>query len=580
MATASALRQGVYDAVYEKKSEPSYISADRSICKQLDELERISSAERDKHLGREYFRDIKEFYQLNDEHRNWPSYRPSVRIPQLQTLVLNEATDITDASIKVYITNEGKRDDAREKYYQANWRQGCYNNRILESVIWAMLTNLGFLQVGFSPNARRGKGMTWLECRDPETVLPDPFCKSDSDWSWVQYYDWMYIDDVRRQWPEQGWRVQGKSYAGTADPYGTVDSQMEYPEASPLSQQGETKSSKIFRDNRVKVRHTYLFDNTRQKVEEYAGMKAISKMLVHPRFEYKYPDGRWLTDCNNVVLADGNNWVPQLPDDERGTFPLIRVAAMPTISNFWGPPPIKLSRSLQELSERLYTQTFENVVRLNNGVIIIKANTGLDPNAIGWMPGEVLVINQGSDPPTVIQPQALPQHMITLPASLLSLQKELQGFSEARQGQNGGGNVSPDLFDATLWQSHYQTRLRGRLLAESLQRLAQIVFYTDARYKNVADRVAAPERGELKQTEWTPIDSESMDKYDAHLDPGSLRVISAGALRSVVSALAKAKMVPTKYVLETLDLPAADELAEENMRELELAALGKLKRPR
>src|SRR5580698_11082824 len=201
MATASALRQGVYDAVSEKKSEPSYISADRSMCKQLDELERISSAERDKHLGREYFRDIKEFYQLNDEHRNWPSYRPSVRIPQLQSLVLNEATDITDASIKVYITNEGKRDDAREKYYQANWRQGCYNNRILESVIWAMLTNLGFLQVGFSPSARRGKGVTWLESRDPETVKPDPFCKSDADWSWVQWDDWMYIDEVRRRWP-------------------------------------------------------------------------------------------------------------------------------------------------------------------------------------------------------------------------------------------------------------------------------------------------------------------------------------------------------------------------------------------
>ena len=71
-----------------------------------------------------------------------------------------------------------------------------------------------------------------------------------------------------------------------------------------------------------------------------------------------------------------------------------------------------------------------------------------------------------------------------------------------------------------------------------------------------------------------------MDEYDAYLDPGSLRVISAGALRSVVSALAKAKMVPTKYVLETLDLPQADQLAEENIRELELQSMAKLKRPR
>ena len=569
-----------YDLITTKKSVPIEESNDRALCMQLDELERISRTERDKHLGRDYFRDIKDFYELDDDDRNWPSYRPSIKIPQLQTLVLNEATDITDASIKVYITKDGKRDEAREKYYQANWRQGCFNNRILESIIWAMLSNLGFLQVGFSPGARRGKGMTWLECRDPETVLPDPFCKTDADWSWVQFYDWMYIDEVQRQYPDRGHLVKGRAYMGTADPYGSADTSLEYPEASPLSQQGSGMPRKIFRDNRVRVRHTFLFDNTRQKVEEYAGKETVSRLLVHPRFEYMFPDGRWITDADNVVLADGNNWVPQLPDDERGTFPLVRVAAMPTISNFWGPPPIKLSRGLQELSERLYAQTFENVVRLNNGVIIIKANTGLDPNAIGWMPGEVLVINQGSDPPQVIQPGPLPQHMLTLPATLLALQKELQGFSEARQGQSGGGNVSPDLFDATLWQSHYQTRLRGRLLAESLQRLAQIVFYVDARYKNIADRVPAMERGELSQTNWEPIKPESMDDYDAHLDPGSLKVMSAGAMRSVVAALAKSGMIPTKTVLETFDLPQASELAEENLREKEIAAMGKLRKPR
>jgi hypothetical protein len=175
----------------------------------------------------------------------------------------------------------------------------------------------------------------------------------------------------------------------------------------------------------------------------------------------------------------------------------------------------------------------------------------------------------------------MPQHMITVPASLFALQKELQGFSEARQGQSGGGNVSPDLFDATLWQSHYQTRLRGRLLAESLQRLAQIVFYVDARYKNIQDRVFVPnESKDMETADWEPIDAASMGKYDAHLDPGSLKVVSAGAMRSVVMALSKTGMIPTKTVLETFDIPQAAELAEENMQEKALAALGKLKKPK
>lgn len=570
-----------HDLIVEKKSSPTYQNPDKIVTRQLDELERISKQERDKYLGKEYFSDIKDFYALED-NRPQLSYRPSVNIPQLQTLVLNEATDITDASIKVYITNEGKRDEAREKYYQANWRQGSYNNRILESIIWAMLSNLGFLQVGFNPSARRGKGMTWLESRDPETVMPDPFCKSDSDWSWVQWYDWMYIDEVQRRWPDRGHMVRPKLYAGSADPYGQADTTLDYPEYSPMSNQGSEPNKKLFRDNRVRVRNTFLFDNTREKVESYAGSKSESAGLVHPRFGYKYPDGRWITDTEDVVLADGNNWCPQLPDDERGTFPIVRIAAMPTIANFWGPPPIKLSRSLQNLSERLYTQLFENVIRTNNGVIVYEANTGLDPNGFGWLPGEVLVINSGTKPPVVVSPQSLPQHMLTLPATLLSLQKELQGFSDARQGQSGGGNVSSDLFDATLWQSHYQTRLRGRLLSESIQRLAQIVWYVDARYKSVADRMFVPTAkvGEDSSAEWEPIDSDSLDQYDAHLDPGSLKIVSAGAMRSVVAALSKNGIIPTKTVLETFDIPQAAELAEENMQEKSLAAMGKLKRPR
>lgn len=571
-----------YDTIYtgkdKAKSAADWMSDDRAVCRQIDELERISLYERDKFLGRDYFRDVNDFFNLQDQAANVPSFRPHVRIPQLQTLVLNEATDITDSSPKVYITSEGERDKDREKYFQANWRQGCYNNRILEGMIWSMLSNLGFLQIGFDPLARRGKGNTWVQSRDPETVRPDPYAKSDADWSWVSFFDWMYIDDVKRRWPEKGRYVRPHAQLSEAEPFGNVDGALEFPEASPLSQQG-TQDRKIFRDNRVRVRHTYLFDTTREKVQEYAGSSREIAELVHPRFQYKYPDGRWITDCENVVLADGNNWCPQLPDDYLGTFPLVRLKAMPTINNFWGPPPVKLTRSLQQLSEKLYSQTFENVVRINNGVIVIKNNTGLDPSGIGWLPGEVLMINQGSDPPQVIAPVALPQHMLTLPAALLSLQKELQGYSQARQGNPGAGNISPDLFDAAVWQSQPLTRLRGRLLAESIQRLASIVFYVEGRYKSISDkRFMGVDKDKADYATWNPI--ESMDAYDAYLDEGSLRVLSGAALKSVVATLAKANLLPTEYVLQTFDVPNASELAEEKMKELELGALARIKRPR
>lgn len=563
-----------------KSGEPDPTANDRSISRQLDELQRISQDSRDKHLGADFFRDMEEFYNLDDDQGNMPSYKPQVRIPQLQTLVLNEATDITDSVPKIYISNKGDREKEREKFFQANWKQGCYNNRILESFIWAMLSNQGWIQASFDPRARRGKGTTNVDSRNPRSVYPDPYATSEKDWSFIIAEDWMYIDDVRRLWPDKGMYVRPHLYAtgGASDPFGSREGSLNFPEYSPLSVSSDSPARRIFRDNRVRVRHCYMFDNTREVVKDYAGTKAETDLLVHPRFRYAYPDGRWITECEGVILADGNNWCPQLPDDDRGTFPFIRISAMPSVTNFWGPPPVRLSRSLQRLSERSYTQIFENFVRLNNGVIVIESNTGLDPSEIGWLPGEVLMINHGTKPPTVLNPPAFPAQSLQFAQTPLNIQKELQGFNQARQGETGGGNVSADLYDASIWQSKPMTRLRGRLLAESLQRMASIVFYVQARYQQMGQKLSEIEGGEIVYQEWNPIDS--VDDYDVHLDPGSLEVLSATALRSVVMGLAKAGLIPDEMILETLGVPNASELAEKKTRQMELAAISKTKRPR
>ena len=471
-----------------RKSAPDTSSGDRLISRQLDELQRISDQERDKILGKDYFTDIESFYALDDEETNQPLFHPRVIIPQLQTLVLNEATDITDSSPKIYITRHGQRDKEREEFFQSNWRQGSYNNRILEAFIWAMLSNLGYLQVGFDPYARRGAGTTWLQSRNPKSVHPDPYATSSADWSFVGWTDLMYLDEVHRRWPDRAYLVRPRaSAASDSDPVGGLDQQLDFPEKSPLSVDA-APVKKMFRQSSVRVRTFFLFDNTRERVKDYAGSQSEALGLIHPRFQYKYPDGRWITEAEGIVLADGPNWCPQLPDDQLGTFPLIRLSAMPCVTNFWGPPPVKLSRSLQNVAERMHMQAFENMFRLNNGVIVIEDNSGLTVDGFGWLPGEVLMIHAGSKPPQVINPQAFTEAQFKAPMALLALQKELQGFTQARQGQASAGNISADLYDATLWSSQPQTRMRARLLSESLQRLAQIVFYVNARYQRTAHR--------------------------------------------------------------------------------------------
>ena len=61
------------------------------------------------------------------------------------------------------------------------------------------------------------------------------------------------------------------------------------------------------------------------------------------------------------------------------------------------------------------------------------------------------------------------------------------------------------------------------------------------------------ERGETIFREWTPISDPG--EYDMQLDEGSLQVLSAASMRSVVGALVKANMLPTEYVLEAFNIP-------------------------
>ena len=111
----------------------------------------------------------------------------------------------------------------------------------------------------------------------------------------------------------------------------------------------------------------------------------------------------------------------------------------------------------------MWTQLYENAVRLNNGTWFIGENTGIDPEKFGGMPGEVQTINANSIREIELKfPPAMPQHFTQLPQLLLDKQRELQGFTDARSGQPGAGNISPELFDASIMRAKGLTQLRGR----------------------------------------------------------------------------------------------------------------------
>lgn len=565
----------VYTRDQPAKTSPNYNIDPR--VRALDELQRMSLDHRDKFLGPNWFPEVRDFYNLTGSGLRSPSFRPKVTVPQLQVMSISEATELSDSSPRVYIYDRmsGKVDDQRGRVFDEQWKHSSINYYLLYGILWAQISSIGWMQVGYDPTSDYGLGNVWCCHRDPETVAVDPGSMSTEDWQYVILEDRLYPDQIIDLWPESGRDIEAEPYMPGSfhSPEGFG---FKLPEGPMSVTSGPVGGEVKHGDARARTRTIFLTDHTIEVTRSNAGGDAartvesgFGKGVNSVRKMPRYPNKRMLVEARGRVVADGDNPTP------RGRFPLVPIYALPPLTDFYPPPPARFTKDLQDLAGRMLTQTFENAVRINNYVWFIDENTGITTESFGGLPGEVQIINANSRPPQLIAPTPMPVHMTQLPQMLLALQKELQGYSESRQGQPGPGNISPDLFEASLYQSKTLTRCRERLLAHSVKEIAEQVFDHMATY--YTGQRAFPSMDENFETiPWLPLSDSN--KLGLYIDPNSLQPISKSALRTMAPALRQAGALDVLTFLKAIDFPNSEEVAEKMNQELMLSALAKARK--
>lgn len=557
-----------------KKSDPDEYRDPR--CKHLERWREQSDSSRKQALGENLFSSAEALYSLKGPTGEVPSFRPSVSVPELQKIILEDSNRISDISPQVYVFNNGDRAEEREKALQAVWQQARVNYHTLFATTTSRYCGTGFLQLCYSPNLRNGKGGLWVKSRDPRTVGFDPTTDYEFDPSYLYFDDWMHIEEIRQRWYYTSEKIKvvgaGSSTAsllqtgsgyGFQMPNGPMTSMPGMPGIS--SQLGRTNS-----DNRLRVTHWFCKDYTREIVDK---KNLPDGALTDPEFKWKFPNGRYLVECEGFILADGPNPYPHRRDIPSPFFPLVPIWAIPPLYGPWGIPVTRFSESLQQLGEKLYTQLYENSVRLNNGTWFIDSSTGIDIEAFGGMPGEVQSINPNSKVPECKTAPALPSQAYQLPADLFKIQQRLQGQTDAKQGNPGQGNVSTSLFESSILQSSGMLQLAGRLQSFSISQLANGMFDTMGRYLG---RFSLPFRGDKSTdvVEWEGI--LDPHDYDLMLDEDSIQPLSEIALRRMVPDLMKTGVLNTERGLQMLGIPHAEKIAEEQKEQLQLQALARV----
>ena len=534
--------------------------------RQIDELIRQSDDAKRDVYGPNHEVDVENFYNLFDRTRRMPTFRPSIKAPQLQLLLLQEAAEATDTNMRVYIHKENARDKEKEKAFQTHWRKEFFGLQTLMAQIYAQFGGTSWLQCGFDPWCRKGKGNVWLRSRMSKSVHVDPISPWPDDWSWMVIEDEIYLDQAQREvFHAESIRQKGakaESLAGgPAGPLEMPSGPMSVTVRGLPSGEGDPVSGPL------KRRAAYLRDVSTRPPTDQEKLLFTEKNLPIPDEIPMYPNGRMIVDIEGTIAVDGDAWLP-LGD----MWPAYPVWSVPPWKNVWCPAPMKYTKSLQDAAEQQMTNTYENARRLNQGWVIINEQTGLTANSVGGLPGEIVVISANSPPDSVkvMYPPPFPPQMITLPQAYLALQKELRGQTPARSGNLNPGNVGPDLFEAAVSQSQAGTRLTARLYAWTIQKVVELLFYTMSK-SYTDDRLFRD--GKKDPSKWQA--DPNADDYEVEVPEGAIRPMSEQTLRGMVIELKKASMIDTRHALDMLDVPDADEIADALEAELKLAALAK-----
>jgi hypothetical protein len=527
-----------------------------------------------------------------------PVYRPSLSIPMLQRIMLEEANQVSNLSPRMYIfpsagasdpsyagakqadpadsstQSSSSRDLSREVSLQAQWQISKMNLHLLMAGLTARYCGAGWIVAGFDPDLSRARGGMWARSIDPRLVFFDP----GTDYIWNPSYagwgTWMNLEDVRLKWPETSRAIKPRHTSGGFQPFSGDSGYGINQPSGPMStmpnvsgQNAKTQTSEW----RVLVRHCFCRDYTRETVEKE---DVPETSLIDPEVRLKYPNGRWLVECEGVILQDGDNPYPRRRDINAPRFPIFPNYVLPPLFGPWGIPVTRMTENMQRLAQRFYSQIFENGLRMNNALWVIEENTGIDIDGFGGLPGEVVTIKPGSKPPSPITPNAIGQGALQGAEKLLSLQNDVLGFSQSRQGDPGAGNVSTDLFDSAVLQSSGLLQLAGRFLSETAQMAGEFFFDTMCKYQQ---RTTLPYRGPegITLAAWNgQIDPST---YDVALDEASVRPLSEAIVRKITPDLMKSGVVGPERGLRTLGYPDPEGIAQEQQTSQALAALAKVR---
>lgn len=545
----------------------------------LEEMWRLGLKHRDSVLGQDYFSRLRDFWNMRQgvaSTSRTPTFRPTIMFSDLHWMAIQEAGDLTDNSpIPIITSPDNSRRSEDEKALRAQWYVGEYGMSFFHAGLEALLAGTGVLMLAYDYAGRRGRGNTRLKWIDTENFVVDPSCTSFRNWQFCVYRARISLDEIRRSFPGPANRLPrfpsaasigvpkiGAAQGENPDQLKMPPGPMQQMALGPLGSGTDTRVCEYF----------LLLDDGRKPVEQIAGKKETA-LLPEPQTVPRYPHGRLIIRCDKIKLFDGPNPYRR--------FPFIPVQVHPARNNFWAPPPIRYVIQLQEIAQTLTRQNVENVVRLNNGVVVINEAAGLSADSFLGLPGERVVVKSPDGVERafkIFAPPAFSGEQLNMPDKLLDKMRTNFGMSDQRSGKLPAGNTSSNLYDTSLSQATGLTQVRARLMQPSVKLALELVYETMLQYQNptMIPFPSAEKDQALEFVEWSGAKNvEDIDNWELLVDPSSIKAMSSAMARQYALLLRNAGLLDVRSTLDAIGWPDAESIATKVQQEQEMQLLSK-----
>jgi hypothetical protein len=537
----------------------------------IDDLIQISEDHRTEAQGPNYNEWVKEFFLFRPAF--WQpqlEYQIKLRMPDLQTLVMQEASDLTDVSPIFFVTRDGKRQKAREKAFQANWDKNNFQLEWFKAELNALLCHTGFIEIVTDSTAPRS---VRIRSRSPQNIFPDPFATDWCDWEYIVIRVPMAPDEIVRMFPHAADRLPGLLAEHQRDMYlesrlgGVLGSGPMAIELPPGAMQSVAIGRPPGANDYLSVDYVYIKDDSRENVvREIQGSKNAGGVLPPPDTLMKYPTGRLIVRTGKLKLWDGPNQYRE--------FPIVPVFALPPIYGVWGTPPVQYLIQMQHLAESMASQVAENQIRTNYQYRVYQDGAILNPDNLDKLGGSIRV-KSADDVSKVLKfvgPGQMGSEQYKFSNDILSHMARLFGYTPERQGSSGAGNISPGLMDAQVVNAQAITRMRARLLADSVQHAGRRVFETMVDWLD--DSIFHQSfNGDFRTAAWEGVPLEQLQNWEVTLDADSLKPMSASSAKQLVPTLLNLDAITKRMALKMLGVPGADDIADAKESQEQMAQL-------